>query len=180
MGENQVALGYAEQAHQLAEQGEILCRQVDTALIVGHLRAANAQWAHAATAYQQAVAAFQQLAGGHGTWALAAEPQTGLAQIALAQGDLAGALAQVKAFLPALAEQPHAGYNNPFFIYLTGYRVLAATGDARAAALLQQGYDLLQQVAAPLDNETRQRFLTAVPIHRNLVTAYREAQPASG
>lgn len=173
-GKNQPALHYAEQANQLTEQGDILFRLVDASLILGHARAAVGQWQGATTAFQEALVAFTKL----GKQALAAEPQAGLAQIALAQGDLAGALAQVKAFLPALAEQPHAGYNNPFFIYLTGYRVLAATGDTRAAALLQQGYDLLQQVAAPLDNETRQRFLTAVPIHRDLVTAYREAQPA--
>ena len=175
-GKNQPALHYAEQANQLTEQGDILFRLVDASLILGHARAAVGQWQGATTAFQEALVAFTKL----GKQALAAEPQAGLAQIALAQGDLAGALAQVRAFLPALAEQPHAGYNHPFFIYLTGYRVLAATGDARAALLLQQGYDLLQQVAAPLDDESRQRFLTAVPIHRDLVTAYREGQSASG
>ena len=54
-----------------------------------------------------------------------------------------------------------------------GNRVLTAIGDERAATLLQQGYALLQQDAAALDDETRQRFLTAVPLHRDLVAAYR-------
>ena len=73
------------------------------------------------------------------------------------------------------AEQPHAGYNNPFSIYLPGYRVLAANGDNRAAALLRQGCDLLQQDAAALDEDSRDRFLSIAPIHRNLVTAYTQA-----
>ena len=77
------------------------------------------------------------------------------AQGSLAQDDLAGAQAQVEALLPTLAEVPHAGYNSPFFIYLTTYRVLAAGADRRATPLLAQGHDLLQQVATPLDEESR-------------------------
>jgi hypothetical protein len=41
---------------------------------------------------------------------------------------------------------------------------------------LQQGYDLLHQDAASLDEESRQRFLTAVATHRALMTAYREQE----
>jgi hypothetical protein len=78
--------------------------------------------------------------------------------------------------LPLLAEEPHAGYNDPFVIYLTCYQVLIAIGDPRATSLLQQGYDLLQQAAAALDEQSRLRFLEAVPSHRALVIAYREWQ----
>jgi tetratricopeptide (TPR) repeat protein len=167
------ALRYAEQAEQVNNQGgDILFRLVDTALILGHVRAAVGQWQAAAAAFRQALDAFERF----GNRALAAEPQAGLAQIALAQGDLAGARAQIESILPVLAEQPHAGYNNPFLIYLTCYRVLAANCDSRASAVLQQGYDLLQQDAAALDDNSRDRFLSAVPIHRSLVTAYTEMQ----
>jgi len=167
-GDAQLALHYAEQANQLNEQGEILFRLVDTVLILGHTSAVMGKWEAATAAFQQALDAFTQLSNR----ALAAEPQAGLASIALAQGNLVAAQAQVEAILPVLVEQPHAGYNEPFAIYLTCYRVLTALGDERAATLLQQGYDLLQQVAAALDDETRHRFLTAVPIHCELVAAY--------
>lgn len=50
------------------------------------------------------------------------------------------------------------------------------TGDERAVPFLQQGYDLLQQDAAGLDDESRQHFLSAVPIRRDLVAAYRAWQ----
>jgi predicted ATPase/DNA-binding SARP family transcriptional activator len=162
---------YAEQANQLNEkEGEILFRVVDAALIVGHSRAAVRQWQAAQASFQQALDAFQQL----DKPALAAEAQAGLAQIALAQDDLVGALALVEAILPILTEEPRLGYNNPFFIYLTCYRVLAANADPRAAVLLQQGYDLLQLDAASLGDAERHGFLSAVPIHRDLVKAYME------
>ncbi|MCE7986490.1 MAG: NACHT domain-containing protein [Caldilinea sp. CFX5] len=176
-GDKDEALAAAEAANRINQQGgDILFRLVDTALILGHTRAAAGQWEAATAAFQEALAAFQQFAGAHGAQAVAAEPQAGLAQIALAQGDTVGALAQIEALLPALAAEPHAGYNDPFFIYLTSYRVLAANGDSRAATILQQGYDLLHQDAAALDDESRQRFLTAVPLHRELVVAYTEMQ----
>ena len=140
------------------------------------MRAAVGQWAGATTAFQYALDAFEQF----GNRALAAEPRAGLAHIALARGDLAAAQAHVEAMLPVLAEQPHAGYNNPFFIYVTGYRVLAATGDSRAAALLEHGYALLHQDAAALDERSRQRFLRDVPLHHRLVTAYSEMQAQVG
>jgi predicted ATPase/DNA-binding SARP family transcriptional activator len=170
-GDHPLALHYAEQANQLNEQGgEILFRRVDTALILGHTRAALGQWDAAAAAFQQALTAFQEF----GNQALAAEPRAGLAQIALAQGDLTGALAQVEAILPVLAEEPHVGYNNPSFIYLTCCHVLAASGDPRTVTVLQHGYDLLQQDAANLDTTSRRLFLEEVPSHRALAAAYRE------
>ncbi|MFN8491574.1 MAG: BTAD domain-containing putative transcriptional regulator [Caldilineaceae bacterium] len=171
-GDAQLALRYAEQANQLTAQGEILFRLVETALSLGHTRAAVGQWEQAAVAFQQALTAFEQFE----KWALAAEPRAGLAQIALAEGDLANAQAHVEAILPVLAEMPRAGYNNAFFIYLVCYRVLATTGDSRAPLLLQKGYDLLQQDAATLDEVSRQRFLSAVPPHRELVAAYDKLQ----
>ncbi|MEZ4862433.1 MAG: BTAD domain-containing putative transcriptional regulator [Caldilineaceae bacterium] len=171
-GDRQEALHYAEQANQLIGSDDILFRVADTALILGHVRAAVGQWAAATAAFQQALAAFQQF----GKDTLAAEPQAGLAQIALAQGDQAGALKRIEIILPVLTEQSHAGYNNPYFIYLTCYRVLAANGDLRATSILQQGYTVLQQDAAQLDEVSRQRFLTGVAIHRDLVAAYMAMQ----
>lgn len=172
-GAMQEAQYYAELANQVNEQGgDILFRLVDSAMILGHARAAVEQWQDATVAFQQALNAFQQL----DKQSLAVEAQAGLAQIALAQGDLQDAQAQVEAILPVLAEHPRPGYNNPFFIYLICYRVLAANADPRAATLLQQGYNLLQQDAARLEDEKRQRFLSGVPIHRDLVAAYAELE----
>ena len=176
-GVAQEALQYAEQAELVNQQGgDILFRLVDTALILGHMRAAVGQSEAASAAFGQALAAFEHF----GNRALAAEPQAGLAGIALAQGDLAGAQIRIEAILPVLAEQPHVGYNNPFSIYLTCYRVLATAGDSRAGAVLRQGYELLHQDAAGLEQASRQRFLHGVRIHRDLLAAYAEVVATPG
>lgn len=175
-GEAALALRYAEQARDLIEQGEILFRRVETFLILGHTNAAVGKWQPAAAAFQQALDAFTQI----DKRALAAEPQAGLAFIALQQGQFTDAQAQVEAMLPLLATEPRVGYTNPYFVYFTCYQVLVAATkhalDDRAAALLQKGYDLLQQDAATLDEEGRNRFLTTVPLHRELIAAYHEWQ----
>src|SRR5690606_8583141 len=43
---------------------------------------------------------------------------------------------------PQLLVHPNAGVDEPFLVYLTCYRVLAATGDPRAATILRAGYEL--------------------------------------
>jgi hypothetical protein len=74
--------------------------------------------------------------------------------------------------LTSLSQQANVGLYEPFGIYSTLYHVLAANADPRAATVLQQGYDLLQQVATTLDEAVRQRILTTVPVNRRLVAAY--------
>ena len=167
-GHAEQALAYAEKANQLNTQsagyGLAYCL-----ITLGGVQAHRQRWAAAAEAYQAAITCCQQL----NNRSLVVEAQAGLAQAIWQQGDLAGALAQIEAMLPALAAEPRAGFNSPFFAYWAGYQVLAANRDQRATTLLQQGYDLLQQDAAALDAESRQRFLTAVPLHCDLVAAYR-------
>ncbi|MEZ4713430.1 MAG: BTAD domain-containing putative transcriptional regulator [Caldilineaceae bacterium] len=167
IGEGPQSLAYAEEAAHLA-QGYIGYGQARALATLGQARAYNQQWAIAQVAYQQAVDGYAKLNNAR----LAVEPRAGLAQIALAQGDLAQARAWVESFLPVLVSEPRAGFNSPFFAYWVGYQVFAANHDPRAATLLQQGYDLLHQDAAALDDESRQRFLTGVTIHCEIVTAY--------
>jgi predicted ATPase len=168
-GDPQVARRCAEEAAAINQRGgDILFRLVDTALILGHAALAAGAWAEAAGAFAEALAAFDLLARP----ALAAEPRAGLAAVALAEGNLPAALAHVERILPTLAQVPRCGYNDPYFVYETCRRVLAAAGDSRAGAVLQRGYDLLQADAATLDDGRRHRFLTAVSDHRALVAAY--------
>ena len=168
VGAGDQALAFAEQAWQTGQEF-VAYGTAPSLIMLGHAQTDLQRWSAAAQTYEAAINAYTKI----GNHLVAAEAQAGLAQIALAQGDRIGALAQIEVLLPVLGQEPHAGYHDPFFIYLTGYRVLVANGDPRAATLLQQGYDLLHQDAAALDAESRHRFLTAVPLHRDLVTAYR-------
>jgi len=162
------ALVDADAGWQMAQQLDDSANQAAALILGGLIRERLAQAAAAATAYQAALTIYLTLGHHHQT----VEPRAGLARLALAAGDLARAAAEVEAMLPLLSEPPRTGYTTPFSLYLIGYRVLAAQRDPRAAPLLQQGYHLLQQAAAQLGEERRQRFLTTVAPHRDLIAAY--------
>jgi len=159
----------ATQAWTLSKAANQQYNQACVLVYLGHVQADMQQFTEATVAYQQAHHLFTTLCNP----AMGAEAQAGLAQLALYQGNTAAAQQWVEEILPTLAAQPHAGVTTPFFTYLTCYQILAANADPRANSLLHQAYDLLQQDAATLDERTRHCFLTAVPMHRALVAAYR-------
>jgi predicted ATPase/class 3 adenylate cyclase len=112
---------------------------------------------------------------------LALETEAGLAQVALAQGDRAQALAHAEAVLSGLADGHSLdGAEEPLRVYLACWQALHAVGDARAGPLLTQAHELLQQRAARVeDPAARHGSLQDVPHHRALVEAWR-AQSAAG
>lgn len=166
-------LHYAQQAQSLADQLTAPAKQLQAALLSGHAQHGQQQWAAATSAYAQALAYAKRLgSAGH-----AIEPLAGLAQVALAQGELATAQRHVETILATLAANPQASLEEPFLIYLVCYRVLAATGDPRAGKVVQSGYDLLQSYAGAIpDPQWRHSFLTKVPTNVALQQAYQTAQ----
>ncbi len=173
-GNHTQALVMAEQGWQQAQQLDGQANQAYALTVLGLAYANVQQLGKAANAYMQALAFYEALGQIHAT----PEPRAGLAQVALAQGDLGSAQRQIEALLPVLAASSgrpaRTTFSSPYFAYWIGYQVLAANRDSRADALLQQGYNLLQQDASALDDESRQCFLEAVPIQRALVAAYTE------
>jgi tetratricopeptide (TPR) repeat protein len=167
-GEHQQALAAAEQGWQLAERFDVPTNRADAAVILGHARAGMNQLDTAATAYEQAVTWYMKL----GNAPLTSEPRAGLAQLALAKGDLPQALAHVEAILPVVAELPYARAHTPFFAYMTCYHVLEANHDPRAATVLETAQRLLQEYAAQIPNTAlRRSFLQNVAAHRDLLRA---------
>jgi tetratricopeptide (TPR) repeat protein len=167
-GDDQHALADAEWAWQIAEQVDFPTFRADSAVILGHARARMHQPDLAAVAYQQAVAWYSKI----GNVAMASEPQAGLAQLALAQGDRVQAQTLVETMLPLLAERPRARVLTPFYAYLICYDVLEAVQDTRAATVLQAGQHLLQEYAAQIPNTAlRRSFLNNVATHRELLRA---------
>ncbi len=72
-----------------------------------------------------------------------------------------------------LEDTGQVGVDEPFYIYLTCLRVLAATHDARALSLLQTAHALLERYANRItDARLRRSFLENVPIHQALWEAY--------
>jgi len=164
LGDAEQAHAYAEQAWQLAHEVGSPYTQAHALVVLAHAQAAQGL-PDAAASYQQALARYEAL----GNLPLTAEPRAGLASVALARGDRAGALAHVEALLDVLADNPCAGLDEPFDIYLTCYRILEAHHDPRATPVLQTAHRLLHEYADQItDGALRQSFLENVATHRDL------------
>lgn len=171
-GEFAAALRYASHCQQVAKASGSRRFAGVAAVYQGYALEGLGEWANAAESYTYALQLFEQL----DIVSAAAEAQAGLARVALAQGDQALAQCQVSALLPILAAHPQVEVDEPFLIYLTCYRVLAANADPRALTMLQQGYVLLQHYANQITDEMlRSSFLQQVAVHQALQESYAHA-----
>ena len=101
------------------------------------------------------------------------DPVSGLARVALADGRLDDALAFVEQLMAHRAEGgSFDGTEEPLLLPLTCYRVLRATADPRAQAVLAEAMAELQSQAERInDARARRSFLEQVPHHREIVEA---------
>ena len=102
------------------------------------------------------------------------DPIAGLVRVALAEGRSSEALALAEPIVAHLAGGLSLdGTEEPLLIPLTAWSALAAAGDARAPAVLESAHGALQAQAARIsDARARQRFVQAVPHHRDIVAAW--------
>ncbi|MBN1660016.1 MAG: tetratricopeptide repeat protein, partial [Anaerolineae bacterium] len=150
------------------------------AYTLSHLGLINAELRHpraARDAFEAALAIRREL----GQEAVPLDDLAGLARLALAAGDVDGALGRAEEILTWLDGHRPDGIEFPALVYLTCYRVLrAATGDGagrldQACRVLTDGYNLIQGRAAGIQDEgQRQRFLEQVRHNRELLAAWRE------
>lgn len=124
--------------------------------------------------YQQAITIRRET----GQEKMVLESYAGLARIALGREDKAAIAQFGEAIWQAAQNDPELpGIHEQVRVYLTGFRSLQAVGDGRARRLLVQGHDLLQKLAAFLeDDRQRQAFLSEIPAHRELIAAWRAGQ----
>lgn len=138
-------------------------------ILLGHAYVGLEQWATAQAAYQEALHHYLAL----GRVSLIVEAQAGLAAVASAQDQCTQALALVEEILPIFEKQPQFGLHEPFQVYLTCYRTLAAQHDERAAPLLQRAQAHLHlYVRSITDPALRHSFLENVPLHRIIRTLH--------
>lgn len=63
--------------------------------------------------------------------------------------------------------------DEPGHVYLVCYKALQATNDPRAKHVLQQGYEMVQELATKISDEgLRRSFLENVPYNRDLIAAW--------
>jgi tetratricopeptide (TPR) repeat protein len=168
LGEDETACRSAEQSRQIAlAAGDRSC-QADAWLALGRTHEGLNRLTEAVSSYQQAAALYAALGRAHMT----SEPRAGLARIALGQGDLMQAQAQIEAILTFLENHPLIGPDEPGLIYLSCYRVLEATHDPRAAMVLAAAQRSLHANADQIADDVLHRsFLDNVAAHRDLLRA---------
>jgi tetratricopeptide (TPR) repeat protein len=164
----QRALSIARQLGHRHLEGEALT-------YLGHCLVGAGSLAEAIDAYQEALDTRRQLA----EHSLAMETLAGLARVSLAQNDLARAQTHVEEILSFLEDNTLDCAEEPFWAYLTCYRVLHANQDARAQVLLTTAHSLLQDLAAKIDDEAlRRSFLENVAAHREIVREFGSPSPS--
>jgi tetratricopeptide (TPR) repeat protein len=160
-----------QQALQRANRIGARPNQAYVLTFFGHVLFGTEQMREAEEMYREAAAIRLALGQPH----RALDPQAGLAQTLLAQGELGEAQGVVEAMLRhigdlrtlARLERALAGTDVPCWILLTCYEVLHANHDARERAALHAAELVLHARADRLDNHAQRRsFLENVSAHR--------------
>lgn len=129
------------------------------------------QPAQAAQSFQEALTIRRELSPGSGA---AIDDLAGLALAALAQGEPAEAGRLAGECLAWIEAHGLGGMESPAQVYLACFQALQAGDPSRAAQALDQGYQHLAQLAAAIDDPQLSRaVLEDVPIHRDLIAAWR-------
>jgi len=170
MSDDEAAREHAQQALTVfREQGGAGSYRGVPQLCLGHALVGLASFDEARDAYGQARVLSREM----GLPNRAAEALAGLARVSLRQEDLPQARAHVEEILGYLETGTLDGTHEPVRVYLTSYRVLRATDDARAEDILEEGYHYLQERAAKIsDEEERRSFLENVAANREIVEAW--------
>jgi len=108
----------------------------------------------------------------------------GLARVALARGDTGAAMQALQPLLAAAAntvtkDKPLEGAEFPRVVEWTCHRVLASAGDPHAGEWLARAHEALQARAATIaDAALREGFLRDIPVHAQIVAAWKAASAA--
>jgi class 3 adenylate cyclase/tetratricopeptide (TPR) repeat protein len=168
-GDGRSALTLARSALDILVATQARDREVDALLKLGQAELALGHYPAARQAFEQMRRNAMQI---ESAWQH--DATAGLAQVALAEGDLPTALRQAETVLAhASSGGTIVGAVKPRLIELTCHRVLARASDPRATVWLTSAHDALQAQAATIpDPALRQGFLENIPHHREIVAAW--------
>ncbi len=170
-GDDTAALGYAGAAHDSAAASGQRDLEAFARLVAGHAELGLGRLDAARAAYTESC---ELLAALNLRPQQVLDPVSGLARVALAEGDIATALMHVERLLAhQAAGGSFDGTEEPLLLPLTCWRVLHAAGDARAQDVLTAAVLELQAQAERIrDPEARDSFLHQVPHHRETLQAW--------
>ncbi len=132
---------------------------------VGRALLDNGRTAEAIAALREALDLRLDLGQAH----LVAESQAFLGEALAAGGDMAAAMAEIEAVLVYIDSHRLEDVEDEMRVLLSVYRVLRATGDPRATAVLTRAYNALAMAAARLDEPARSAYLRNVAVNREIV-----------
>ncbi len=170
LGQHLTALENSREALAIAQETKNKLAQNRSLTLQGHTLRELGDLGGAADSYQQALNLALELGLPD---CYTKQAQTGLAAVALAQGNLAEAIAPMDEILKYLETTSLSTMDEIFWIYLTCYRILQANSDQRARLTLDAAYHFLQGIAVKIDAERlRTSFLQSVRANREIMQAW--------
>jgi tetratricopeptide (TPR) repeat protein len=167
LGQYEKAQEYNLEAFLIAQEIKNKWTQSRILISLAHMFRGLGNLEHAADSYQHALILALELRLPD---CYAKPAQTGLAAVALAQSNLAKAQASLDEILHYLETTHLSTLDEIFWIYLTCYHILQASADPRTWTTLEAAYNLLQEIAARIDDEiSRASFLQKVHFNREIV-----------
>jgi predicted ATPase len=169
LGKNGAALEIAGRAITMLGEHKNLQHHWYEHTILGHAHTALGDLEQAQVEYKRALAVRSKLVDVRRIY----DTLAGLARVSLAREELAQALSYVEEILEYLETGSLDGTIEPYRIYLTCYQVLSANQDPRADEILQDAYNLLQERAGNIADESQRRsFFENVAANREIVNEY--------
>lgn len=170
LGDLDQAAAQLQQAVALGRQHGSWYLEANASRMLGDVYRVQGRLEAAAQAYEQSRA----LRADRQDTSRLRQSQIGLAQVALAQGDVAAAREWVTA---VLSDDAWQGVTDPHLILFACYEVLQALGDAQAGPLLARAHAILLERAERIsDAQQRESYLHAVPHHQAILTAWQAQQ----
>jgi tetratricopeptide (TPR) repeat protein len=141
---------------------------------LGHIYRVLEKFSNANEAYQESLDIRMALNQPN----LAMEPLAGLAMVSLKRGEISAAQKVVNEILGYLDEGGTLdGTEEPMRVWLTCYRVLQTAQDLRASSVLENSYQLLQERARKISDESMSRmFFENIPCHAEIMKAWKDYQ----
>jgi class 3 adenylate cyclase/tetratricopeptide (TPR) repeat protein len=168
-GDEARALALAQSALDIATAAQARGDEVRARQKLGRAELALGRRIEAREAFVQVWAQAREL---NSTWQH--DASAGLAQVALAEGDPAAALSELRSVLEHVAAGGALdGTDDPRWIELTCYQTLTVAGGAGASDWLERAHSaLMAQADALTDPALRHGLLQNIPHHREIVAAW--------
>ncbi|MFN2235286.1 MAG: ATP-binding protein [Anaerolineales bacterium] len=170
----ETALEYARQGLDLANETGDRSGKAWALTYLGHIYRVLEKFSNANEAYQESLDIRMALNQPN----LAMEPLAGLAMVSLKRGEISAAQKVVNEILGYLDEGGTLdGTEEPMRVWLTCYRVLQTAQDLRASSVLENSYQLLQERARKISDESMSRmFFENIPCHAEIMKAWKDYQ----